>query len=58
MTNITNQLLGEEVEKLNAGEIYICLMASALHDIGVGVSEKDVFAFPMHEAIHAVASRT
>ena len=41
VTNITNQLLRQEVEKLNAGEVYIYLMATALHDIGMGVSDKD-----------------
>lgn len=32
VTNISNQLLRDEVKKLNADEIYIYLMASALHD--------------------------
>ena len=45
VTNITNQLLRQEVEKLNAGEIYTYLMAAALHDIGMGVSDKDLPAF-------------
>ncbi len=45
VTNITNQLLRNEVKKLNANEIYIYLMASALHDIGMGVSDKDIESF-------------
>lgn len=45
VTNITNQLLREEVEKLSAGEIYIYLMAAALHDIGMGVSDRDIASF-------------
>lgn len=45
VTNITNHLLRQEVEKLNAGEIYIYLMAAALHDIGMGVSDRDLEPF-------------
>ncbi len=45
VTNITNQLLREDVKKLGAGEIYIYLMAAALHDIGMGVSDKDIGSF-------------
>ena len=45
VTNISNQLLRENVRKLNASEIYIYLMACALHDIGMGVSDKDIDAF-------------
>lgn len=45
VTNISNQLLRENVMKLNASEIYIYLMACALHDIGMGVSDKDIGPF-------------
>lgn len=45
VTNISNQLLRKEVRKLSADEIYIYLMASALHDIGMGVSDKDIESF-------------
>lgn len=45
VTNITNQLLREEVKKLSASEIYINLMACALHDIGMGVSDRDLEQF-------------
>lgn len=44
VTNITNQLLREDVEQLSAGEIYIYLMALALHDIGMGCSTDSNFA--------------
>lgn len=43
--NISNQLLRDEVEKLNADEIYIYLMACALHDIGMGTLERDLDSF-------------
>jgi len=33
------------VEKLNVSEIYIYLMASALHDIGMSVSDRDIEGF-------------
>ena len=45
VANISNQLLRENVRKLNASEIYIYLMACALHDIGMGVSDKDIDSF-------------
>lgn len=45
VTNISNQLFRENVRKLNASEIYIYLMACALHDIGMGVSDKDIDSF-------------
>jgi len=45
VTNITNQLLRENIIKLNASEIYIYLMAAALHDVGMGVSPRDLEAF-------------
>ena len=43
--NISNQLLRDEVEKLNADEIYIYLMACALHDIGMGTLDRDLETF-------------
>lgn len=45
VTNLTNQLLREDIRKLNAGEIYIYLMAAALHDVGMGISAKDMEGF-------------
>ena len=45
VTNLTNQLLREDIGKLSAGEIYIYLMAAALHDIGMGVSARDLEGF-------------
>ena len=41
-----NRLIGEEqIQKLNADELYILLMASYLHDVGMGISEKDYEEF-------------
>jgi Na+-driven multidrug efflux pump/anti-sigma regulatory factor (Ser/Thr protein kinase) len=41
-----NHLIGEsQVKKLNADEIYILLVACYLHDIGMGISEKDYEEF-------------
>ena len=45
VTNITNQLLRENIIRLNAREIYIYLMAAALHDVGMGVSPRNLEAF-------------
>ena len=41
-----NTLIGEEdIDKLNADELYILIMACYLHDIGMGISEKDYEEF-------------
>ena len=45
VTNISNQMLRDNVYAMNASEIYIYLMACALHDIGMGVSDKDMGPF-------------
>ena len=45
VNNISNQMLRENVMRLNASEIYIYLMACALHDVGMGVSDKDIPPF-------------
>ena len=45
VTNISNQMLRDNVYVMNASEIYIYLMACALHDIGMGVSDKDIGVF-------------
>ena len=36
---------GDQVEKLNADEIYVLLMSCYLHDIGMGISESDYEIF-------------
>lgn len=40
-----NILIGDNLLKMNAGEIYVMLMAAALHDTGMGISEKDYDEF-------------
>ena len=41
-----NRFIGtEQIDKLNADEIYILLMASYLHDTGMGIGEKDYEEF-------------
>lgn len=44
-----NKLMGDNIEKLNCGEIYVLMMASALHDTGMGISEKDYEEFISEE---------
>lgn len=45
-----NRLIGEEqIKKLNKDEIYILLNACYLHDIGMGVSEKEYEEFKDHK---------
>ena len=40
-----NRILGEQAEALNAQECYVLIMACYLHDIGMGISEKDYRTF-------------
>ena len=41
-----NNIMGPEgVARLNADELYVLLMASYLHDVGMGVSKKDFWEF-------------
>ena len=46
VADFCNTLLGkEQVEKMNADEIYVLLMACYLHDVGMGITQKDYEAF-------------
>lgn len=45
VVNISNQIIRDNIEKLNASEIYIYLMSCALHDIGMGISDRDLDQF-------------
>ena len=40
-----NELIGDYLSQLNTDEIFILLMASYLHDSGMGITEKDYFEF-------------
>lgn len=39
--NFCNQIIGENIEKLNADELYVLMMSCYLHDIGMGISQSD-----------------
>lgn len=43
--NYCNQLIDDNIESLNCGEIYVLVMAAALHDTGMGISEADYEEF-------------
>lgn len=36
-----NQIIGDQIEKLNADEVYVILLACYLHDTGMGISYND-----------------
>lgn len=40
-----NRIIGDQIERLNADEIYVLLMGCYFHDTGMGVSEKDYDEF-------------
>jgi len=42
-----NELIGNNIEKMNCDEIFILLMAAYLHDSGMGISESDYEAFSL-----------
>ena len=43
--NYCNKLIGGNIYSINCGEIYVLMMAAALHDTGMGISEKDYREF-------------
>lgn len=40
-----NRLIGVQIEKMNADEMYVLLMGCYFHDTGMGISQKDYEAF-------------
>ncbi len=40
-----NQLIGDQIERMNADEIYALLMGCYFHDVGMGISQRDFEAF-------------
>jgi len=42
VANLTNRLISNKIDDLNAEELYILLMAALLHDIGMGYSAEDL----------------
>ena len=43
--NFCNQLIGDQIDRMNADELYILLSACYLHDTGMGVTMKDYREF-------------
>lgn len=43
--NYCNRLIGENIYSMNCGEIYVLMMAAALHDTGMGISANDYREF-------------
>ena len=43
--NFCNWLIAEQIEKMNADEIYVLLMSCYLHDTGMGITMKDYEQF-------------
>lgn len=43
--NFCNQLIGDQIDRMNADELYILLSACYLHDTGMGVTMKDYGEF-------------
>lgn len=45
VVNNCNRLIGDNIEIMNCGEIYILLLSAMLHDSGMGISENDFSEF-------------
>ena len=46
VVDFCNRLIGkEQIEMMNADEIYVLLMSCYLHDIGMGISQSDYMLF-------------
>lgn len=43
--NYCNRLIGKNIYSMNCGEIYVLMMAAALHDTGMGISVNDYREF-------------
>ncbi len=43
--NFANALIGDQIELLNADELYILLMACYLHDAGMGINREEYREF-------------
>jgi hypothetical protein len=45
VVNICNQLVGDNIDRMTADDLYVLLMGSLLHDVGMGVSDMDYELF-------------
>lgn len=43
--DFSNQLIADQIERMNADEIFTLLMGAYLHDTGMGITEKDYIDF-------------
>ncbi len=43
--DFVNQIIGDNINKLNGDEVYVLLMAAYLHDSGMGITQKDYEMF-------------
>ena len=46
--DFSNRLIGAQIERMNADEIYTLLMGAYLHDTGMGITEQDYEEFSRH----------
>ena len=40
-----NMLIGEQIDRLTADDLYVLLMGALFHDVGMGISEKDFYSY-------------
>ena len=45
LIDFCNEMVGKNLDRLNADEIFVLLMAAYLHDVGMGVSREELEAF-------------
>ena len=45
IVDICNALIGDQIDRLTADDLYVLLMSALFHDVGMGISEKDFYSF-------------
>ena len=40
-----NRLIGDQLDRLTADDLYVLLMGALFHDVGMGISKKDFYSF-------------
>ena len=45
IVDICNALIGNQIDRLTADDLYVLLMGALFHDVGMGISEKDFYSF-------------
>lgn len=45
IVDFCNRLIGDQIHALTEADLYVLLMGALFHDVGMGISEKDLYAY-------------